>query len=156
MYKFEIQKELFPKMLRSIGDLTYFPPFFLLKFISSLFRVNLPRLGSGFLWGFCRSVFFPWSVCELQNLPARHRFSLNSPSCSKTDSTTSALLLTTCSLKTGTFPVSFSLLSRQQQFIYHCLHRIPKGLIPASLVAPLSAQSEKAGLVLLVSSPCQI
>lgn len=85
------------------------------------------------LWlfvSFFQKHIFPIVCSWAAEPPARHKFSLNSPSCSKSDSTTSDLLVTTCSLKICTFPVLFSLLSRQQQFIYHWLQKIPKGLIP--------------------------
>lgn len=52
------------------------------------------------LWlfvSFFQKHIFPIVCSWAAEPPARHKFSLNSPSCSKSDSTTSDLLVTTCS-----------------------------------------------------------
>lgn len=85
-----------------------------------------------------------------QEPPVRHRLSLNSPSCSKTDFTTPNLLVTTCSLKT----VSFSLPWREQQFVPLSVY-VPEMLHPCFLCC-LSGESWKASLMLPLSSPWQV
>lgn len=135
MCKFKIWKKLFPKMLRSRRNLSSYI-FFLDLFIEihqlsvlSLFSKSKQWLFAGFLQELTFPMLGFWAAgSPAQEPPVRHRLSLNSPSCSKTDFATPNLLVTTCSLKT----VSFSLPWREQQFVPLSVY-VPEMLHPCIL-----------------------
>lgn len=132
-------------MLRSRGNLSSYI-FFLDLFIEihqlsvlSLFSKSKQWLFAGFLQELTFPMLGFWAAgSPAQEPPVRHRLSLNSPSCSKTDFATPNLLVTTCSLKT----VSFSLPWREQQFVPLSVY-VPEMLHPCILCC-LSGESWKA------------